>query len=257
MLKQTIKYKNFNEEDVTEDFYFNFTMLEMIEQVEIHHVNEKMDKLVNTNDGAGAYMLFKGIVLDAFGIKSPDGRTFDKSPAIRHDFENSAAISELIISFLQDADKGIAFIRGVLPQQMLDAAVQAVEAKQSEEAAAKPQRPGLQQLTQEYVAPKGPELRSVPTEAPLEVEEVTAAADTRVEGRQPVDRGVEMTTSEKRMYTQAELDAIQGEPGTVPVAPKEYSDAEVLAMDPQELTKKGLLMRAYKLKTAAEAKDES
>lgn len=263
MLKQTIQYVNFNDETVTEDFYFNFTMLEMIEQVEIHQVNKKIETLTATEDGAGAYLLFKGIVLDAYGVKSEDGKNFDKTPEIRHSFETSAAISELIISFLTDADKGIAFIRGVLPQDMLDSAVSAVEAKRAAEAAAAPQQPGLQQiapLAQAPVAPPTPVSPIRPVETPVFDDSDTAAnREGQRDPAVPVDMGVTMTTSEKRMYSQEELDAIQGVPGTVPPTPttddgptgqSEYSDDEVLAMSTDELVAKNLLQRAYVLKTS-------
>lgn len=266
MLKQTIQYKDFNDQTVTEDFYFNFTMLEMIEQVEVHQVQQKIELLTSTSDGPGAYLLFKGIVLDAYGIKSADGRNFDKSPEIRHSFETSAAISELIIGFLTDTDKGVAFIRGVLPQDMLDAAVKEVEAKQAADAAAAPTQPGIHAaqslLEQSPTAPPPAPLRAVnPDIASPETfkdNETAAAAEGRREPGRPLDMGVTMSTSEKRMYTQEELDDIQGVPGTVPPPPvgndgpqgrSEYSDEEVLAMSTQELNAKGLLERAYVLKT--------
>lgn len=263
MLKQTIQYVDFNDQTVTEDFYFNFTMLEMIEQVEIHQVNLKIEKLTETEDGPGAYLLFKGIVLDAYGVKSEDGKNFDKTPELRHQFETSAAISELIISFLTDSEKGIAFIRGVLPQDMLDTAVQTVEAKLAAEAAAAPQQPGLQQLAplaQAPVAPPSPVTPLRPVDTPAFDDSDTAAhREGQRDPAAPVDMGVTMTTSEKRMYTREELDLIQKVPGTVPPAPttddgptgqSEYSDDEVLAMSTDELVAKNLLQRAYVLKTS-------
>lgn len=252
MLKQTVKYKDFDGNEVEEDFYFNFSMLEMIEQVEIHKVHERMTKLTRTNDASGAYSLFKQLVLDSYGEKSMDGRKFHKSDAIRADFEASAAISELIIGFLSDAELGIAFVRGVLPQEMLDIATAQVNAKEQEKL-----NPGA------GVQP----IRPVPTmdvsaqKAAMEaqpgyhgVDHVAAAEDERERPGTPLDQGVTMSTAEKRQYTSDELDAIQGVPGTVPVAPShpvgqsEYSDEEVLAMSAQELNQKGLLMRAYNLK---------
>lgn len=267
MLKQDITYQNFNGDEVTESFYFNFTMLEMIEQVEVHAVNQKIQRLTETEDGAGAYLLFKGIVLDAYGVKSEDGRLFEKSPALRHQFETSAAISELIISFLTDSEKGIAFIRGVLPQDMLNAAVQAAEARQAAEAANAPVAPGIHQaakLTSVPTPPPVPAPRINPDLASPDThldEETTAAAEKgqRNPGT-PVDMGVAMSTSEKRMYTQEELEAINGVPGTVPtqatqatggpVGRSEYSDEEVLAMSTEELVARNLLQRAYVLKTS-------
>lgn len=246
MLKQTVKYKDFNDQPVEEDFYFNFSMLEMVEQVEIHQIHERMQKLTRTNDATGAYSLFKQLVLDAYGEKSLDGKKFRKSPEIRADFEASAAISELIISFLSDAEAGIAFVRGVLPQDMLDIATAEANRKEQEKLNA-----GVQPVG---VAPQNPPGPLTPARhlGVVEPEDHVAAAETeRERPGTPLDQGVTMSTAEKRQYTSEELDAIQGVPGTVPPAPRHpdtYTDEEILAMSPQELNQKGLLMRAYNLK---------
>lgn len=255
MLKQTVKYKDFEDREVEEDFYFNFSMLEMVEQVEIHQIHERMQKLTRTNDASGAYSMFKQLVLDSYGEKSQDGRHFHKSDAIRSEFEASAAISELIIGFLSDAELGIAFVRGVLPQQMLDIATAQANAK--EQAALNPQA-GVQTLRS--VSPLAP--KENPNGSLDITEHVAAAEAERERPGTPLDQGITMSTAEKRQYTSDELDAIQGVPGTVPVAPtlspisqvmsegsSSYSDDEVLAMSAQELNQKGLLMRAYTLKT--------
>lgn len=251
MLKQTVKYKDFEDREVTEDFYFNFSMLEMVEQVEIHQIHERMTKLTNTNDASGAYALFKSLVLDSYGEKSLDGRHFHKSPEIRAEFEASAAISELIIGFLSDAELGIAFVRGVLPKEMLDIATAQANAK--EQAALNPQA-GVQPLRTAYEP--HPDATAPRAANPPEMAEHVAAAEVeRERPGTPLDQGVTMSTAEKRQYTSDELDAIQGVPGTVPVAPShpvgqsEYSDEEVLAMTPGELNTRGLLLRAYSLKT--------
>lgn len=259
MLKQTVKYKDFDGNEVEEDFYFNFSMLEMVEQVEIHKVHERMQKLTRTNDASGAYSLFKQLVLDAYGEKSMDGKKFHKSETIRADFEASAAISELIIGFLSDAEVGIAFVRGVLPQEMLDIATAQVNAKEQE--TLNPQA-GTQTLRSVASTPGGSAHVAPNLVRAEDSAHVAAAEAERERPGTPLDQGVTMSTAEKRQYTSEELDAIQGVPGTVPVAPtlspisqvmsegsSSYSDEEVLAMSAQELNQKGLLMRAYSLKT--------
>lgn len=237
MLKQTITYEDLNGEEVTEDFYFNFTLLEVIEQIEVNGLEKKMKDLTLTEDGPGAYKIFKELVLDAYGHRTPDGRGFNKSPEIRAEFENSLAISEMIIGFLSDQALGVAFVGGLLPPDKFNRAIERVKAKNNASA-------GVHAPQQVPVAP--------PVTTGQD-EDVTAAADTRIQGAQPVQTDVTLSTAEKRQYTQEELDALTGQPGTVPMAPDqpaaEPTDAEVLAMTPQELASKGLLMRAYQLKT--------
>lgn len=240
MLKQTITYEDLNGEEVTEDFYFNFTLLEVIEQIEVNGLEKKMKDLTLTEDGPGAYKIFKELVLDAYGHRTPDGRGFNKSPEIRAEFENSLAMSEMIIGFLSDQALGVAFVGGLLPPDKFQRAIERVKAKTT----------GTAGVHIPQQVPVAPTLQSVPTG---QDEDTTAAADNRIQGAQPVETDVTMSTAEKRQYTQDELDAITGQKGTVPTGPDtpaaEPTDAEVLAMTPQELASKGLLMRAYQLKT--------
>lgn len=120
MLKQDITYENFDGQEVTETFYFSFTKLEMLEQdLKLDGVENLIKELEKTEDAKKAYYLFKDLVLDTVGKKSPDGNRFVKTPELRADFEASPAMSELIIGFIQDASAGAKFIEGVLPQKMV------------------------------------------------------------------------------------------------------------------------------------------
>lgn len=246
MIKQTITYTDFNDEEVTEDFYFNFTLLEIVEQIEVNKLEEKMSLLTKTNDGPGAYRIFKGIVLDAYGHKTPDGRQFKKNPDIRAEFESSPAISEMIISFLQDEALGVAFLSGLLPKDKMEQALAKAEAKKSGTAGIQPAQP----------VPTAQNVAQIPTG--YMPQDATAAAETERTGPlTPVPTDTPMTTADKRQYTNEELEAIAGVPGGVPSSPEtqvtdiegEPSDEQVLAMNPQELAQKGLLMRAYQLKS--------
>lgn len=199
-----------------------------------------MKDLTIVEDGPGAYILFKQLVLDSYGLRGADGRSFHKSPEIRKAFEDSLAMPEMIVGFLADEGLGVAFVGGLLPQDKMQMAIERVQAKKN--AAAGVHVP-------QQVAPVRP-VQAVPS---VPQDEPTAAADTRIAPAQPVASDTTMSTSEKRMYTQEELDAITGVPGSVPPAPDQpnetYTDEQVLAMNAQQLAQKGLLMRAYQLKS--------
>jgi hypothetical protein len=139
MLKQDITYEDYNGDTVTEPFYFNMTKLELLE------LNEALDgglegqltKLSATTNSTEAYYIFKQIVLDAYGVKSEDGKRFIKSKELTAEFEQSPALSELIISFLQDPDLSAKFVEGVLPAKMV-AATKEIQAPPSIETGEKP-----------------------------------------------------------------------------------------------------------------------
>lgn len=136
MLTQNIEFEDIHGEDVKRDFYFNITKLEAIE-LEIQFdggLEGHMKKLQATQDGPTAYNLFKDIVLSAYGKPTDDGG-FTKKDALgnplRHQFEASPALSELIVGFLQNPEKGAAFIEGCLPQKLVKQAQE--EAKKRKE----------------------------------------------------------------------------------------------------------------------------
>lgn len=120
MLKKTITYDDYNGNEITEDFYFNFTKLEIMEkELELGGLEETVRRLSATTDAPAAYAIFKDLVLAAYGKKSEDGRQFIKSPELLKEFEQSPASSELIIEFLNNPDSGAQFIEGTLPAKLV------------------------------------------------------------------------------------------------------------------------------------------
>ena len=124
MLKKTITYTDLNDNEVTEDFYFNFTKLELMEtDLELGGVEETIKRLNETQDAKEAYHLFKQIVLGAYGEKSADGRFFiktdDQGRSLGKQFEQSPACSELIFEFLENPTQGASFIEGTLPKKLV------------------------------------------------------------------------------------------------------------------------------------------
>lgn len=119
MLKKTISYKDYNDVQRTEDFYFNLDKLEILE-LEIQFeggLSATIERLMETDAGAEVYNLFKDIVLKAYGKKSADGKRFMKGDDIALEFAQSPAMAELIFSFLKDANGAADFIAGLLPSQ--------------------------------------------------------------------------------------------------------------------------------------------
>lgn len=62
--------------------------------------------------------LFKEIIHKSYGVKSPDGRRFMKSPEILEDFLQTEAYSELFVKLATDADEATAFVNGIVPKNM-------------------------------------------------------------------------------------------------------------------------------------------
>ena len=120
MIKKTITFEGYNGEQVTEDYYFNFTKLELAEKDMEYGGLEKLGReLGESSDPKRAYTIFKKLLLDSYGIKSDDGRRFVKSDEIRADLESSPALSELILELMTNVEDAVNFFKQLLPAGML------------------------------------------------------------------------------------------------------------------------------------------
>lgn len=122
MLKRQITYKDFNDQDVVEVFYFNISKPELME-LEVEYgggFSQTIQNIIDAEDAKRLIAEFKRIVLLAFGEKSEDGRRFVKSEASRKDFESHAAYIELYMELATDETKAAEFINGVMPADLIE-----------------------------------------------------------------------------------------------------------------------------------------
>jgi hypothetical protein len=122
MFKKTIVYTNFNEEEVSEDFYFHLSKAEIVElEMSVEGgLSESLKRIVATEDAKEIIAEFKNIILGSYGKKSPDGKYFTKNQQLREEFESSEAYSTLFMELVTDTDKAIEFVNGLLPKGMQD-----------------------------------------------------------------------------------------------------------------------------------------
>lgn len=118
MLKKTIKYIDFDENERTEDFYFNLTKAEIME---MHLTTEGglekfIDKIVKTNNTKQLVEIFKDLILKSYGEKSLDGKRFIKTPELREAFAQTEAYSNLFMELAQNEQAAIAFVNGITPK---------------------------------------------------------------------------------------------------------------------------------------------
>lgn len=124
MLKKTITYTDYNDEERTEDFYFHFTKSELLE-MEMSApggLEARLKRLISEHDNKKIVEWFKDLVLKSYGVKSEDGRRFIKSPEAQKAFSETEAYNELYWSLATDAGEGAKFVNGILPRG-LDVAV--------------------------------------------------------------------------------------------------------------------------------------
>lgn len=124
MLKKTIKYVDYNDEERVEDFYFNLTKAELTEMnfSEEGGLQNVLRQIMNTRSYTKIAELFKTIILKSYGEKSPDGKRFiktdDNGRPLAKSFEETQAYSELYMELASNDEAATAFIIGIIPKDI-------------------------------------------------------------------------------------------------------------------------------------------
>jgi hypothetical protein len=147
VLKKTITYKDFNGEEVSEDFFFHLSKAELVE-LEMSHkggLSAALERIVAAEDNKSIIAEFKNIILAAYGKRSEDGKRFIKTQELRDEFISTEAYSTLFMELVTDTDAAVVFINGVIPQDMVVEAAQIAQTQelQAEPAVVTPLKPKL------------------------------------------------------------------------------------------------------------------
>ena len=130
MLKETIKYTDYNGVERTEDFWFHLSKAELMEweMGTTGGLTEMITRIVDAQDAPAIITIFKELVLKAYGQKSPDGKRFIKSEELATEFSQTEAYSQLFMDLATDADKAAAFVNGIMPSDIAEKAAAAPSA---------------------------------------------------------------------------------------------------------------------------------
>lgn len=111
MLKRDITYEDFNGLTVTETFYFNLSVDELME-IEVDYP-EGVEGVFNSGDRKKIFQIIRRMILGSYGIKSEDGKDFLKSKKLLKKFKNSNAYDMLYVELGTNADKAAEFFNGI------------------------------------------------------------------------------------------------------------------------------------------------
>ena len=119
MIKKTITYVDYNDVERTEDFYFNLSRAELmeIEMSTSGGLVEMINRIVAAQDAPAIIKIFKDLILKAYGVKSLDGKRFEKNDKLRSEFEQTEAYSQLFMELSTDADAASKFVNGIMPSE--------------------------------------------------------------------------------------------------------------------------------------------
>ena len=120
MFKDTRTYVDYNGNERTEDFYFNLSKAEVMEMEmsTTGGLSEMIKGVMAAQDVPAIIKIFKDLVLKSYGVKSPDGKRFIKTPELTEEFTQTEAYSDLFMELATDADKAAAFVNAIVPQNL-------------------------------------------------------------------------------------------------------------------------------------------
>ncbi|MDO4378814.1 MAG: hypothetical protein Q4C64_06785 [Erysipelotrichia bacterium] len=104
MYKKRITFKNYNGEEISEDYYFNINKAEMLE-LEAQYkdgLKTHLQELLEKEDTKSIFEFIKLLILLSVGKKSDDGRLFIKNDTILNDFQYSEAYPTLLYDLFAD-----------------------------------------------------------------------------------------------------------------------------------------------------------
>lgn len=134
MLKKTVTYSDYNGVERTETFYFHYTEAEILdmEMSTEGGFAERIQKIIDAKDQVSLMKLIKKFVIDAYGIKSEDGKRFIKNDKVKTEFLESPAYSKIWMELVMDDEVAADFVNNVIPSDMkgtLEGLIKAREAK--------------------------------------------------------------------------------------------------------------------------------
>lgn len=137
MIKKTITYKDYNDTERTEDFYFHLTEAELVDMQmsESGGLGELIQRVTNARDDIVTYNIFKDLFYRAYGEKSPDGKRFIKTKEVKDAFMQTEAASIIFMSLMQNEEEAAAFVNGIIPKKLLEEAAKVQKGKKANIAA--------------------------------------------------------------------------------------------------------------------------
>ncbi len=137
MIKKTVTYVDYNGVERTEDFHFNLTSAEVMEQelTTPGGFSALLQKIIDANDIPSIVEVVKKILLMSYGVKSDDGRRFVKSAELSEAFKQTEAYTMIFMEIATNAEKGVEFIQGIFPKDLVSKVMAASKAEPAGQAA--------------------------------------------------------------------------------------------------------------------------
>jgi hypothetical protein len=119
MFKKTIKYEDFDGNQVEQDFYFHLSKAELMAMSgEAKGIEERVMRIVAAQDARGIIDEFKALIEMSVGQRSEDGRRFVKDADTQAALFDSPAFDELLMELCTSANAAADFVNALIPEKM-------------------------------------------------------------------------------------------------------------------------------------------
>lgn len=124
MVKETIKYIGFDDQEREEDFYFNLNKTELMEaELSIPGgLSTAFEKAIKAKNVAAVVFMFRDLIWRAYGEKTPDGRGFHKDSQLTRAFVETPAYDKLFMQLVTEEEKARVFLENLMPKDLLEEA---------------------------------------------------------------------------------------------------------------------------------------
>ena len=118
MLKKTITYTDYNDEEQTVDAYFNLNKTELVALYlsEGSGLDGYIEKIIQTTDTKKIHALFTDIVAMSYGVR--EGNKFIKNETVLEDFKSTGAFDQLVYDLITQSDSAVEFVNGIVPANL-------------------------------------------------------------------------------------------------------------------------------------------
>lgn len=126
MLKQSVSYVDFDDNECVETLYFNLTKTELTDNLDMKDELEKIQqdftgepkRNLEDHEIRRILDLVKTFMRLSYGIRSEDGKRFIKTPEIWTEFTQTAAYDAFLFSLFENPANALAFMTGILPKDL-------------------------------------------------------------------------------------------------------------------------------------------
>lgn len=123
MLRKVFEYTDFDGNQRKETHYFNLNKAETIKWLATsgdYTLDKVLQRLYTERNGREIISIFEDLIHRSYGVKSLDGRKFEKSEEIWNNFYQTEAYSMLFTELVTDAKKAADFVNQIIPKDLAD-----------------------------------------------------------------------------------------------------------------------------------------